>query len=160
MSNKSGFELRAELLGQAQGILSENREIQKRLCKYHDKKRESKEKAFCRLMLQGKVSQAMKFINNEDETRGVHNLTDEIKQLLEEKHPKAGPKHDEVLIPPVADTPESVIFESIDGTAVHKAAKQIQGSGGPTLIDADGWKHILCSKSYVRRPLCSNIRSC
>ena len=26
MSNKSGFELRAELLGQAQGILSENRE--------------------------------------------------------------------------------------------------------------------------------------
>mgnify|MGYP006883131785 CR=1 FL=1 len=26
MSNKSGFELRAELLGQAQGILSDNRE--------------------------------------------------------------------------------------------------------------------------------------
>ena len=32
--------------------------------------------------------------------------------------------------------------------SIYKAAKHLQGSGGPTLIDADGWKHFLCSKSY------------
>ena len=145
--------------GNLDAILSESREIQKRLKRSHEKKRESKEKAFCRLMLQGKVSQAMKFINSEDDTRGVHTLTDEIKQLLEEKHPKAGPKYEEVLIPPAADPPEVVIFEGINGMSVHKAAKQIQGSGGPTLIDADGWKHIICSKSYgsASEDLCEAI---
>ena len=39
-------------------------------------------------------------------------------------------------------------MSSSTGTAVYKAAKQLQGSGGPTLIDSDGWKHILCSKSF------------
>jgi hypothetical protein len=64
--------------------MSENREIQKKLKKSHEKKKENKEAAFTRLMFQGKVSQAMKFINSEDDTRGVHSLTDEIKQLLQE----------------------------------------------------------------------------
>ena len=41
-----------------------------------------------------------------------------------------------------------MIYEEIDGTAVQRAAKYLQGSGGPTLVDADGWKHILCSKSF------------
>ena len=99
-------------------------------------------------MLLGKVSQAMKFVNSEDETRGVHSLTEEIKELLQQKHPKAREVCEEILLPQTALEPEDVIYEEIDGTAVYKAAKQIQGSGGPTLIDADGWRHILCSKSY------------
>lgn len=31
---------------------------------------------------------------------------------------------------------------------MYRAAKYIQGSGGPTIIDADGWRQILCSKAY------------
>ena len=90
----------------------------------------------------------MKFINNEDDTHGVHALSDEIKELLQQKHPKARDVSEDILLPQTAHEPEEVLFEDIDGTAVYKAAKQIQGSGGPTLIDADGWRHILCSKSY------------
>ena len=134
--------------GNLDAILSENREIQKKLKKSQKKTSEKKEKAFTRLMLLGKVSQAMKFVNNEDSTRGVHNITDEIKTLLQEKHPKSKEASNDILIAKSSPDPEPVIFEEIDGIAVHKAAKQIQGSGGPTLIDADGWKHILCSKSY------------
>ena len=145
--------------GDLDSILSENREIQKKLKRTQDKKKESREKAFCRLMLLGKVSQSMKFVNSEDDTKGVHQLTDKIKKLLEEKHPRAREASRDILIPPSANDPEPVIYERIDSTAVHKAAKQIQGSGGPTLIDADGWRHILCSKSYGKasNELCEAI---
>ena len=118
--------------GDLDRLLSENREIQKKLRRSQEKKKESKEKAFSRLMLLGKVSQAMKFVNSEDETRGVHSLTDEIKDLLQQKHPKAREVSEDILLPQTALEPEDVIYEEIDGTAVYKAAKQIQGSGGPT----------------------------
>ena len=64
-----------------------------------------------------------------------------------------------VLLPETAENPQPVIFEGIDGSAVHKAAKNIQGSGGPTLVDADGWRQILCTKAHGKAPdeLCQNI---
>ena len=43
-------------------------------------KKESNEKAFCRLMFVGKVGQAIKFINNDDSVIGVHVLADDIKK--------------------------------------------------------------------------------
>ena len=134
--------------GDLKALMAENREIQAKLKRGQEKKQQSKEKNFCRLMLMGKVSQAMKFINNEDSTRGVHTLSDEIKQLLEEKHPKPREVDREILLPQSSEDPEPVIYEEINGISVYKAAKRLQGSGGPTLIDSDGWKHILCSKSY------------
>ena len=65
----------------------------------------------------------------------------------------------DILLPPNATEPQPVIFEEIDGVAVYNAAKRMQGSGGPTLVDADGWKHILCSKSYgsASTELCNAI---
>ena len=145
--------------GDIDSIMSECREIQKRLKKNLDQKKEAKEKAFCRLMLLGKVGQAMKFINSEDPTNGVHEMTDEIKQILQEKHPEGAPASPEALLPDVAEIPESVIYESIDADAVYRAAKFIQGSGGPTMFDSEGWRHILCSKSYGKHSteLCDAI---
>ena len=145
--------------GDLDSIMAENREIQKRLKPIQDKKKEIKEKAFSRLMLLGKVSQAMKFVDSENDTRGVHNLTEEIKQLLLKKHPKAREVNNDILLPTTANDPEPVIYEGINGIAVYNAAKRLQGSGGPTLMDADGWKHILCSKSYgtASTDLCNAI---
>ena len=74
--------------GDLKSLIAEGKEIQKRLEKSHKKQRESNEKAFCRLMFEGKVGQAVKFINNEDTVVGVHKLTVEIKQILQDKHPK------------------------------------------------------------------------
>ena len=52
-----------------------------------------------------------------------------------------------------------MIFAEISAELVEKAALHVQGSGGPTHLDADGWKHILCSKAYGKLPfqLCSAI---
>ena len=76
-----------------------------------------------------------------------------------EKHPKAKEASNDILLPPNATEPQPVIYEEIDGIAVYNAAKRMQGSGGPTHIDADGWKHILCSKSYgnASTELCNAI---
>ena len=62
--------------------MEECREIQKRLAVKLQKKEDSKEKAFLRLMLMGKVGAAMKHINNEDQTLGVHPLNEDIKKIL------------------------------------------------------------------------------
>ena len=99
---------------------------------------QSKEENFVTLMLLGKPGLAMKFVNNEDNTRGVHLLSSGIVLLLQKKHHTVRDVSNDILIPPSAGDPKPVIYEVIDGTAVYKAAKQLQGSGGPSRIDADG----------------------
>ena len=41
-----------------------------------------------------------------------------------------------------------MIFEKIDSDAITKSAQNIHGSGGPTRIDADTWKNMICSKAH------------
>ena len=101
--------------GDLDSILSENREIQRKLKESQDEKQESKFKSFCRLMLAGKLSQAAKFIDSDNDTRGVHPLSPVIKTLLEEKHPKEEKVCEDVLLPQSANDPEPVIYEEIDG---------------------------------------------
>ena len=97
--------------GDLDSLLAEKREIQKKLKQTQDKKKESKEKSFCRLMLLGKLSQAAKFVDSKNETQGVHSLTDEIKQLLLKKHPKGRSASEDIHLPQTSQEPEPVIFE-------------------------------------------------
>ena len=90
----------------------------------------------------------MKFVNNEDQTLGVHPLNETIKDLLAQKHPKCKEPDEEILFAMTAPDPLPVIYEEIDAVRVQRAALKLEGSGGPTLMDAEGWKHMLCSKSY------------
>ena len=129
-------------------LMNEVRVIQKRLKTDHKVKKESNAKAFCRLMMVGKVGQALKFIDNNSNIKGVHMLTRNVKATLATKHPKGIPAPVDVKLDIKAQAAEPVVFESITAECVEKVAKQINGSGGPTRIDADGWRHILCSKSY------------
>ena len=43
---------------------------------------------------------------------------------------------------------DNIIFENIDIEAIQKAAKNTNGSAGPSGLDSDGWQRILCSKSF------------
>merc|ERR1739848_613949 len=83
--------------GDLEALCKEGNEIQLKLNQTIQKKKENKDKAFCRLMLLGKVGPAMRFIENEDPTVGVHPITAQIKELLEEKHPKGEDASDDVL---------------------------------------------------------------
>jgi hypothetical protein len=112
-------------------------------------------------MLQGKVGQAMKFINNDSMVKGVHPLTRTatVKGVLQDKHPAGVNAPKEAMLDISSPEPQPVVFEVVDADAVYNAAKDISGAGGPTHIDADGWKHILCHKFYGKssRLLCDAI---
>ena len=104
-------------------------EIQKRIQKELAKKQSNSHKLFCRYMMHG------------------------ILQVLQEKHPEAAPLHPDIPLQYTEEiaTVEPVIFEAIDETSIYNAAKNTFGSAGPTHIDSDGWKHILCSKFYGKK---------
>ena len=52
-----------------------------------------------------------------------------------------------------------MIFEGITADKVARIAKNMNGSGGPTLVDTDTWKDILCSKAFGNKSeeLCQSI---
>ena len=54
----------------------------------------------------------------------------------------------EVLLPETMPIPQPVIYEGITAESIQRASMNLNGSGGPTLVDSDAWKHILCSRSY------------
>ena len=101
-------------------------------------------------MLQGKVSAALRWVTNK--AGGLLEPTSETIKLLESKHP-APPPEDSFLVSSLLskvglEDVDSVIFENIDAEAIQKAAKNTNGSAGPSGLDSDGWQRLLCSKSF------------
>ena len=121
--------------GKVDELIAEGRVIQSRLKTKLEKRKQNKEQAFCRLMMMGRVGPAMKFISNEDQTLGVHSLTEEIKHLLAQKHPQGRGADEEILLPDNTSDPLPVVFEEIDGDKVYRAALNLKGSGGPTRME-------------------------
>ena len=99
--------------GDLKSLMGEVKEIQKRLKKANAGKEESREKAFIRLMMMGKIGPAAKFVNNDDDIKGVHPLTTEIKDILQSKHPAGSEVDPEVVCELTAEPPQPVLFEEI-----------------------------------------------
>ena len=96
--------------GELDQIMAEANEIQKRMKKAQDKKKEeSREKAFVRLMMLGKIGPAAKYVNNDDNVKGVHSLNAEIKEILQSKHPQAREVDPHVVLEYNNQTPQPVI---------------------------------------------------
>ena len=79
-------------------------------------------------------------------------------QLIK-KHPKPQPAAPgSILEGPTLDV-EDVIFENIDGTLIQECAKRTGGSAGPSGLDSDAWKRLLCSKQFGKKSveLCDAI---
>ena len=135
--------------GRLSEIVSECEEIQKRM-KRSKKKEESVQRGFTRLMMVGKVKQALKLVDADNDVTGVKKIDRDVKINLQSKHPPGEQTHPIALAEGEIVNIEEVMFEGIDVCAVQAAAKYTTGSGGPTRLDADTWKHILCSKAFGR----------
>ena len=133
--------------GKVNELLSEGSEIQKRLGS-SKKKKEANERGFIRLMLEGKVGQALKLVDASNEVSGVHDLSEDILTQLKDKHPVGIEPDPQVLDSREVPRVEEVVFDAIDAETVQKAARKISGSGGPTKVDADTWKHMICAKAF------------
>ena len=69
---------------------------------------------------------------------------------LKEKHPSPQEARlGSLLFGPVDDVPDS-IYQHINGQMVRDAALRTKGSGGPSGVDANGFRRILASKSFTK----------
>ena len=87
-------------------------------------------------------------MNHASDIKGKHDITTDIKKKLKEKHLKAAElKHSAITDKPETKT-ERVIFENIIQDDNASTTKNSSGSGGPTQIDMDTQREMICSKSY------------
>ena len=106
--------------------------------------------------MEGQINSALRFLN-ESTDGGVLPLADDVMKQLLEKHPAPQPaKLGSLLFGPVDDEfPESIYSEK-NGDMIRQPALKTKGSGGPSNIDANGFRRILACKSFKQ----SSTRLC
>ena len=135
--------------GEIESLLREGRSIQKRILKTKRAKPPDKAKIFAKLVMQGQINSALRYLS-EDNCRGVLPLTDDVMRQLHEKHPEAqDAKLGSILFGPVEEVHDS-LYQQIDGEMIREAALRTKGSGGPSGVDANGFKRILTCKSFKK----------
>eukprot|EP00794_Sanderia_malayensis_P014958 gene14959-16499_t len=94
------------------------------------------------------------------ESKGIPPLTDENLALLNQKHPPVEECFDDYLLEGPEQQIGSYAYENI-GALIRKIAFQIKGAAGPSYLDADGWRRILTSASFVSysHDLCDALAS-
>ena len=141
--------------GELDKLLKECTAIQNRLSKakvipgHH-------EKVFARLMLQGKVSAALRW--NGSQRSSLLETTPKVVGILKSKHPKSAPAVNGGLLEGPTCEIEDVIFEGIDSNMIHSVAKKIHGAAGPSGADSEIWQQILCSNQFKKKP--EQLREC
>ena len=108
-------------------------------------------------MLQGKVSAALRWISAPK--NAPVDINPDVIDLLQQKHPEdVAADRTTLLFGPINNV-EPVIFDNIDSAAIQTAAKITKGAAGPSGMDTEMWKRILCSKKFgtVCTDLCDGI---
>ena len=104
-------------------------------------------KVFAKLVFQGNLSAASKLLDSESLT-GLLNLTPEALERLKEKYPEAADIADESLSYWPIDYISPGVFDLIDEKMIFDAATKTKGSAGPSGMDAELYRRILCSKNF------------
>ena len=68
-----------------------------------------------------------------------------MSEVLQRKHPDAQGLKQEALLSPdtLPPLPDQVIFKCIDADLIRHAAKQTNGSAGPSGLNAHAWRRVL-----------------
>ena len=140
-------------------LLREGRMIQRRIQKSRkNSDPPNKGRIFAKLVMEGQINSALHFLS-EAESGGVLPLTEDVMRQLREKHAEAQKASlGALLFGPVEDIPDSA-YQQINGEMLREAALRTRGSGGPSGVDAVGFKRILACKSFKRSStnLCDSI---
>ena len=137
-------------------MIRECRVIQRKLTQ-GKKKTENVEKVFVRLMLQGKVSAALRWIGSQ--RSGRMEITEDVLDVLRKKYPKAAPVVEGAVIQGPIEACQKVLYDNIDGAMIYQAAKRTHSSAGPCGLDSEGLSRMLCSKQFKSKPaeLCEAV---
>ena len=142
--------------GEISKLIREGRIIQSRIGKFKGSNHPHKAKVFAKLVLEGQINSALRFLS-ETSNGGVLTLTDDVMTQLKQKHPEPQPaKLESVLFGPLNDEIPESIYSEINGEMVRQAALRTKGSGGPSGVDANGFRRMLACKSFKQ----SSTRLC
>ena len=120
--------------GEISKLLKQGTAIQTRLVSSKPSAKHN-EQVLVRLMLQGKISAALKWIGSQ--RSGLLDVDNNILETLRKKHPNASEVVDSALLKGPAVEVEDVIFDNIDADLIEKTAKSISGAAGPSGADAE-----------------------
>ena len=144
-------------------LIREGKTIQQHLPQGSLKERNNNQRAartFASLMMRGKVRAALRMVSDLG-SAGVLGLEEEIdgkpvRDILREKHPAAQAACSTALLSLVDNTVEThpVLFERIDGDLIRSTALKVQGSAGPSGMDAAGWRRMCTAFHGASRDLC------
>ena len=100
-------------------------------------------------MERGKISAALRCIGSLQ--CGVHEITPDVLRVLQEKHPEGSEAvSGSVLQGPLPEKlVEEVVYENLNGRAIFKAAKKVNGAAGPSGAD------LICGRNFFAQ---NNIR--
>jgi len=129
-------EIESMIEGDFDELTRECRAIQTRLVQSTIKKAESITKRFSDLMFLGKVNAALKLLSNE-RSRGLVLISDEVINTLQENHPEAQPKFEDLLLQGPTQEVHPAMFQVIDGDLIQRMAAKTKGSSEPSQLDAN-----------------------
>ena len=133
--------------GKVDDLMRENRCIQRKLQQTRKRNSEDTARIFAKLMFQGKVNAALKFLSEEND-HGIHELNNEVIETLKDKHPKLAKIHEDILLQGPIDIVTPAYFDSIDESMIKNAARLTKGAAGPSNMDAEQYKLMLVSNKF------------
>ena len=151
------FSLRFDYKNQ---VLNRNQKITRNGNSRWAKDPQNKAKIFANLVMTGQVNSALRCLSD-DQGGGILPLSDDVMEQLKGKHPEPqGVQLGSLLFGPIEDVSDT-LYHEINGDMVRDAALRTKGSGGPSCVDANGFRRILTCKSFKRSgsELCEAIAS-
>ena len=103
---------------------------------------------FAKLVLEGQINSTLQYLSEQD-SGGILPPTDDVMIQLQATHPSAQRAQlGSLVFGPIIDIPH-IIYHQINGEMIKVALKK-KGSGGPSGIDANGFRRMLASKSFKK----------
>ena len=123
-------------------LLRKCRIIQGRIAKLKASEAPDRSKAFPKLLLEGQINLALRFLSLKA-SGGVLALTDQVMSQLKQKHPNPqSAKLVSLLFGPINDHYLESVYTEINSEMVRQAALRAKGVGGPSGVDANGFRKI------------------
>ena len=133
--------------GRIMDLVKEGRIIQERIRSSCQQVSKDYAKIFANLMMQGRVSSALKILTS-DPRVGVHKISGDFINALKQKHPKLSPILENALLNGLVNEVLPCYFDNIDEEMVSKASSLTKGASGPSQLDAMQYHHLLSSCKY------------
>ena len=146
-------------------VLHECLSIQSRLnhCKCQSQEEGQIARSFAKLVSLGNLKAGMRLITEKNDfgCLQLDNIQPDgrtVKDHLLDKHPPGTPASPSAISDQTpALEPHSIVFDQIDGALIRSISHQLDGSAGPSGLDAHAWKGLCSSFHKASDDLCQSV---